>query len=511
MFAPVNSALFRTLLVYGIVLPLAVVLGWMLSTPFNMQTVAVVGFVTFVLLLPLILNHHYAFLVFTWNATLQAFFLPSSPHMWAVAVAINLCMAIAYRILQRRPLFMHVPLLTFPLLALALVVLFTAKFKGGFGLRSLGSDTYGSRQYFYLLMAIGGYFAFAAQIIPWDKVHRFTKLFFLSGLTAGVSNVLYYIKPLWFLYYLFPAGLAVSQAQSEFLGTPMARISGFSAVGTVIVQYLLARHGLRGVFSFRIPWRAALVLGCLAMTLLSGYRSGLLSVLLLVATLFVLEGLLRTRWTFVLLAVGLLGLVSVLPVVKKLPLSMQRTLSVLPIEVDPVAAQDARGSVEWRVLMWKAMLPELPKYLWVGKGYSLDPTEMYLTTLAVRKGYAETFEASRVVGDYHSGPLSVYVPFGLAGLLAFIAVLVAGVRALWLNLQHGNERLKTLNRFLLAMFVAKALLFIFIFGSLHSDMFTFAGILGLSVALNRGVCRQPVRERSTKRFNAPFAAAAGTA
>jgi hypothetical protein len=50
---------------------------------------------------------------------------------------------------------------------------------------------------------------------------------------------------------------------------------------------------------------------------------------------------------------------------------------------------------------------------------------------------------------------------------------------------------------LLVAFVARVILFLFIFGDMGSDMLFFGGWLGLSVSLNGGVCRpvpQPVRE-----------------
>ncbi|HMJ89455.1 MAG TPA: O-antigen ligase family protein [Candidatus Acidoferrum sp.] len=491
-----NSALFRTLLVYGIVLPLAVVIGWMMSSPDDVKSLTVIGAVVFVLLLPVILKYHYGLLVFSWNASIIVFFLPAQPTFWALMVTINVFMAVCYRILQRRPLFTHVPMLTFSLLGLALVVLITAKLRGGIGMRSLGSGSYGGKQYFYLLMSILGYFAFASQSIDMAKIGRFTKSFYLSGLTGVISNLIYSLPSLWFLYLIFPAGLALSQAQAEYFGLRMSRIAGFSLVGTSVLYYLLARHGLAGVLSVRKPWRILIFGVVLLLCAASGYRSILLLVILLISALYCLEGWFFTRWSFVALLAGGLVFAAAIPFANKLPLGIQRSLSVLPINVDPVARMDAQGTTEWRLLLWKAMLPELPKYIWLGKGYAIDPTAMYLTQQAYRYGFAPDYANSIVVGDYHSGPLSVYVSFGLPGVIAFLAFWAACVRALWLNYKYGRDETRVLNRFLLAMFIAKALLFVGIFGSLHSDLATFTGLIGVSVALNRGVCRRPATKSS---------------
>ncbi len=478
------------------VLPLAVLIGWMLTSPYNTESLTVVGAVAFVLLLPIILKYHYGLLLFSWNATIIVFFLPGQPSLCALMVVINIAMAVGYRILQRRPLFIHVPMLTFTWIAFALVVLITAKLRGGVGMRALGSSSYGGKQYFYVLIGILAYFALASRPIDLSKIIRFTKTFYLSGLTAVISNLIYYVPSLWLLYLIFPSGLASSQAAAEYLGLQMTRIGGFSAAGTAIAHYLLARYGLRGVFSLRAPWRMLIYFAVVSMAAMSGFRSSLVGLMLLSAILFALEGLLFSRWFFVSLLVGGLTLAAIVPISNKLPLSMQRTLSFLPIDVDPVARFDADASVEWRVMMWKAMLPDLPKYFWLGKGYTIDPKDMYLTDYAHRAGYAAAFEGAIVAGDYHSGPLSLYVPFGLPGVLAFLSLLVACGRALWLNYKFGDERLRTLNRFLLAMFALKVIFFFAVFGALPSDTLGFAGIVGVSVALNRGVCRKPAAERT---------------
>ena len=89
-----------------------------------------------------------------------------------------------------------------------------------------------------------------------------------------------------------------------------------------------------------------------------------------------------------------------------------------------------------------------------------------------------------MVGNYHNGPLSILIPFGIYGAIAFVWFLVAGLRVLHRNWKLGDPALRTVNALLLAAFAARVVFFFFIFGSLHSDMVVFAGLLGLSVALN---------------------------
>ena len=69
------SALFRSLLVYGLCLPLAVFLGYLLANPLDPETVTVVAVIFFVLAIPLLLRWHHAWLIATWNTHRRAVLL----------------------------------------------------------------------------------------------------------------------------------------------------------------------------------------------------------------------------------------------------------------------------------------------------------------------------------------------------------------------------------------------------------------------------------------------------
>jgi hypothetical protein len=129
---------------------------------------------------------------------------------------------------------------------------------------------------------------------------------------------------------------------------------------------------------------------------------------------------------------------------------------------------------------------------------------MYLIEQAMLRGRARNYEGALLVGDYHSGPLSVYVPFGFFGSLAFLGFLVVSIRALYLNYRYGSEEMRILNRFLLAFFIGRTIFFLIAFGSVYSEFYLFTGILGFSVALNNGICRRPVLAPRPVRFRSNF-------
>ncbi len=104
---------------------------------------------------------------------------------------------------------------------------------------------------------------------------------------------------------------------------------------------------------------------------------------------------------------------------------------------------------------------------------------------------AKGFEGAIVSGDYHSGPLSILIPFGIFGLIAFVWFLAAGLRVLYRNYRYGDPSLTKLNTLLLSYFATHVVFYFVGFGSLHSDLALFTGLIGLSVALNHGMRGPP--------------------
>jgi O-antigen ligase len=259
---------------------------------------------------------------------------------------------------------------------------------------------------------------------------------------------------------------------------------------------MLLRFGIRGTLDFAKPWRLAVFLGILTLGFLGGFRSVLVATTLLLAVQFVLEGHLRTR-LFPVSAITLALLFAILiPFAQKLPLSVQRTLSILPITVHPAARADAQGSTEWRLQMWRTLTPEIPKYFFLGKGYTATATDYYLMAESAKRFLVNDWENSAMAGDYHNGFLSVIIPFGIWGVMAFLAFFVAGFRVLYLNFRHGDPALKNINTVLLSMFIARFIFFCTVYGAIHLDFLTFAGLVGMSVSLNGGVARELVGAQS---------------
>jgi O-antigen ligase len=375
------------------------------------------------------------------------------------------------------------------LLVLAGVVVATGLMTGGFGLKMLGSSQYGGKHYFYFLAAVAGYFVFTSRRIPPHQAGWYVALFFLAGLASAVSILAVLAGSKFeYLLLLFPPAGEVSRAAygGPLIGPErMMRLGELRPIAEAVYCLLLVRYGISGVLDLKRPWRLLLLFLAVGTGLMSGFRSFTLQLAILFAILFYLEGLHRTRIALALLGVMLLGGVVVLPLADKLPLVVQRSLSFLPGRFDYEARRNALESTEWRVDMWKQVLPEVPNTLFRGRGWSVNARAFFSTVEIVSR--EDRLASTMLTGNFHNGPLSVLIPFGLYGFIPFVWFLVAGLRVLHRNWKYGSPALRRVNTLLLAAFAAHAIFFLGIFGALEADMAGFAGLLGLAVALNGAV------------------------
>jgi hypothetical protein len=364
----------------------------------------------------------------------------------------------------------------------------TAHFTGGIGAKAVGSDVFGGKRYVFFWAAIAGYFALSSVPVPNNRRQLLAGLFFLSSATAALSNFAFMLgEKFYFLFLLFPPEWAIAQAASEYQLGGFTRIGGLAPASLAMISFLLVRYGIKGTLSLRSPWRLALLLFAMTAGLFSGFRGTLALMLMLFAIQFFLEGLHKTKFLGVVVVACVLIGATVLPIADRLPLPVQRCLTMLPLDLDATAIDAARGSTDWRLEMWRSVIPDIPKYFWLGKGFAIDPKDLYFAQQNISLRVIAPYEAALVAGDYHSGPLTLMLPFGIWGVLGFIWFCVASLKVLWRNYKYGDEEIHNLNTYLLTIFIARLAYFILIFGAFYMDLAIFTGIIGLSVSLNRGV------------------------
>ena len=493
MNSPNNAAALRTLIIYAVCVPLAVMIGYVLTNPMDYSTLGVLGIVVLLLISPALLRWHHPMLILSWNLGMTLFFLKGSPNLWFLMVLLSLGISLLERALSGEMHFVRAPQITWPLLCLVAVALLTAKLTGGIGVRALGSNVYGGRKYVYLMLGIMSYFALTSRRIPPERVPLYIGMFFLAGLTSIISD-LFPFMPGWshFLYWMFPPSM-YNFASADF-AVGQTRLVGIATAGVMLWSWLMIRYGIRGIFLGGKLWRLAVFGLSLAMILLGGFRSQLLFVTVVFMFQFFAEGLHRTRMLPAFAWMGIMAMVIVVPLASKLPFTFQRALAFLPLDLDPAAKYAAQSTWIWRTQMWTALLPQVPKYFLLGKGLAITPeeyNEMMGTPLGLTTGAIDPGQDPMALSyDYHNGLLSVLIPFGIWGGIVVFWFFAAGLRVVYHNFRYGDPSLRTINTFFFAEFLVYIPQFI-IGGSLPYDIARFAGVLGLSIAFNGGVC-QPV-------------------
>src|SRR5688572_3059456 len=195
----------KSLFLFVFCLPLAIVLGVMLATPLDRSTLMVILGGFFLLLTPFLLTGHHSMLILSWNAFINAFFLPGQPYLWMLMTAISLVFIVLIKTLNRGNMkVIFVPSVAWPLIVLALVTLVTAHFTGGVGLRAIGSEVFGGKRYVFEWAAIAGFFAISALPIEPSKRQLLAGGFFLVGVTSAVGNIAFMLgERFYFLFLLF--------------------------------------------------------------------------------------------------------------------------------------------------------------------------------------------------------------------------------------------------------------------------------------------------------------------
>jgi len=480
-----NQVFLRNLVIYTVCSIIAIVVGYWAVSAASMpgrSNLILMGLVAIALTTPIFLRWHHPLLVLCWNLPAAIFFLQGSPSIAFAMIGISLGISLLQRATNRNMRFIRAPQITLPLCVLIGVALVTAHFTGGIGLHSLGSETMGGKKFVFLVVGLLGYFALTARRIPPEKAGLYVGMFFLPTCITAFGDLVN-VAPSWFtyIYYVIPMnGYAA-----------LGRLTGTGTACTAIFTFMLVRYGIREIFLSGKLWRPILLVLAFCGIAFGGFRSFLALAALVFLIQFFIEGLHKTKMLPLFLFLGVFAATLCVPLSNKLPMPVQRALAWLPLNIDPMTKADAQGSIDWRIDMWKAVLPQVPEHLWLGKGYAISQEDWEVMSGSMGFHITDPGEQGlALAGDYHNGPLSVILPLGIWGCIAVLWIFIAGIWALYCNYRYGDERLKTINIALFVLFLAHVVFFLLVFGSLSSDILTYSGYLGLSVSINGGICRK---------------------
>ncbi len=307
----------------------------------------------------------------------------------------------------------------------------------GFGLGALGGSVYGGTA--YILLALNFLFYSAAIKINLEEKHL--RLIFFGTLICSVIPFLAQVS-----VYVTGGGTAflsnfikiyevkaVSDALMEGQTSGDVRWASISGIRQALITIALVLPAVRK----RKPVFWGLIAIAFYAALVTGFRGQIIGMGAVVFAWLIYDSKNRKQTFFGLLALGLLGWVLALVVIPFLPLMAQRALSFLPFATDRIAdkmmLRGAEGSIDFRIDIWKMAWDELPRYLLIGRGFVED-----ITQFAWLQGHwYQSVDFFYYMHNYHSGPLSLLVDFGLAGL-------VLGVAFMWVV---ASRSVKTVRRF----------------------------------------------------------------
>lgn len=236
-------------------------------------------------------------------------------------------------------------------------------------------------------------------------------------------------------------------------------------------------------------------------TLMSGFRSELIKVV----CYFIAGSWIRKRLfdvvaggaALLLLGCLVLGIVGA----RALPYGVQRTISFLPVEVDPDIRASAEGSSDWRFEMWRLVLTSdryiSNKMLGDGFGYTMAEHQAQVSEeLGLLRGTSrgDSIDAFIAKGSYHGWHVEAIRFTGVAGLLVGILILLALARYAFVLVRHySGSPFFPYAAFICIPFIIEPFFTLFVFGSYKGSFITYiarAGMLRMLYNLYRQATSQ---------------------
>ena len=375
-----------------------------------------------------------------------------------------------------------------------LAVVFT---RNPVGFWAMQTSMVGGRPYFEIALSFGAFIVLSRVQITDFIAKAFPFFFIIPAWFVAVLDVVGRLLPqtaypLSMIYSGVGARTVVGEFQEDAqLGE--TRMTGMQNAGISSVLALCAKYNPITLISPLYPGRIMLIGIAFGAIFLSGFRSALLFAFVV----FVLSSLLRGKLKDLWVAGGVVLLVATLLIslqgsVLQLPRTMQRALSWLPGDWDPVALADAEGSSRWRFEMWAWAWNDdriLRDRTWgQGFGLSIDDMNLIASSLIAGKG-ADTLlggsdrENFMITGSFHSGPLSTIKFIGVVGLCLYYPLMCYMAVVAW----RVCKRARGTKAFPLVLFVGLPIIyepfnFIVIFGGLdgnYPQLLFWAGLLNM--------------------------------
>lgn len=350
-------------------------------------------------------------IIATYNSALILPGLPKGLQLWNMLMAGFVALVTARNIVLKPPR-ERMPISFIFIWGFLLVLAFLIV-ERGFGLLSGGGNLIGGASYVKVIVSAG--FILCSRYIgltthEW-KVAIFGMIF--GGLIPLLAQLLYIYSggaiDFQFNFIQFYGG-TMDSLNAIQTGTSVERIQmlGPVAQGALIFVLVFTTR----TREFKLITFVGLAI-CLALAAMTGFRTMILEIVGVALLYRLLQAAPRDRARIVMVAgaVTLFFIALLIPVTQHLPQAAQRALSWIPFaQIDPVAAQEARQSTDWRLDLWRYLWDRVPDYFWIGRGFAMQIDE--IMAYSVMKSDILRFWADH---NYHNGPLSMMLDTGFPG------------------------------------------------------------------------------------------------
>ncbi len=269
MTNPANAI--KVLITYSVCVPVAILIGYLLSDPLTYGAMGTVGFLCLLLMSPIFIKWHYPILLMAITCPIYCFILPGNPPLAQVMVLLSFSIAIVERAMNSEQRFISPQVMVWPFIFTLVMACMTARLTGGIGLKTLGGGVDGGvgggKKYIELFIGVAAFFALTSRGIPKERRNLYLAFYMLGGLPSFISD-LYPVLPggLKYINLLIPPASAAPGTDSL-----AARLGSFGASAGVVVNYMLARYGLRGVFLGNRLFLVFVFAGSLYVSLMGGF------------------------------------------------------------------------------------------------------------------------------------------------------------------------------------------------------------------------------------------------
>lgn len=323
---------------------------------------------------------------------------------------------------------------------LNLCYLFTAFLRNPVGFAAIGGGArVGGKPYIEVLLGVVAYLILSRfRISPGFSRHLpllMLGVAAFSSLAGAIGMFLPSVGLVLFHFYsaFAPADLMdPSGGADTVISAGETRLGFLLTLGGALPLYVVCRVNPVKLITPINFWWLVLYLCGVIMVLLSGFRNGIIVILLTTCVAAMIREKQAGMFKVVVAALTI-ALAGVLLSYSsfKLPFTFQRSLCFLPGNWDPAAVLDAKGSSEWRFEMWKMALTSdryiRNKIFGDGFGFLREDFERGVDLMYGRTQLSETDvqqEMFLLDGDYHSGPVGAIRFVGVVGLMLFIPLLI---------------------------------------------------------------------------------------